>query len=54
MADVEMDYKSNRDKKFSRVFAENDEVEIVISGMSGKFPNAHNVAEYEYKLYNKV
>ena len=28
--------------------------EIVISGMSGKFPNCHNISEYEYNLYNKV
>ncbi|KAL5275973.1 hypothetical protein ACFFRR_001663 [Megaselia abdita] len=54
MADIEMDYESNRDKKFSRVFAESDELEIVISGMSGKFPNARNVTEYEYNLYNKI
>lgn len=28
--------------------------EIVISGISGKFPNANNVAEYSKKLYDKV
>lgn len=27
---------------------------IVISGISGKFPNAENMAELSYKLYNKV
>lgn len=54
MADIEKEYKSNREKKFSRVFAESDDADIVISGISGKFPNARNVDEYEYKLYNKV
>lgn len=28
--------------------------EIVISGISGKFPNARNMAELSYNLYNKV
>lgn len=28
--------------------------EIVISGISGKFPNAENVTEFAKKLYNKV
>lgn len=28
--------------------------EIVISGISGKFPSANNVAEFSAKLYNKV
>lgn len=28
--------------------------EIVISGISGKFPSAENVAEFAKKLYNKV
>lgn len=27
---------------------------IVISGVSGKFPNSHNVDELEHNLYNKV
>ncbi|KAL5284794.1 hypothetical protein ACFFRR_006855 [Megaselia abdita] len=27
---------------------------IVITGMSGRFPNSHNVDELEYNLYNKV
>lgn len=41
-------------KKYSRIFAESEGDEIVISGIAGKFPNCHNVAEYEYNLYNKV
>lgn len=41
-------------KKYSRIFPETDGDDIVISGISGKFPNCHNVAEYEYNLYNKV
>lgn len=28
--------------------------EIVITGISGKFPNAQNVEEFAKKLYNKV
>lgn len=28
--------------------------EIVISGVSGKFPNARNVSEFAWKLFNKV
>lgn len=28
--------------------------EIVISGISGRFPNSDNIAEFAYNLYNKV
>lgn len=28
--------------------------EIVISGISGKFPKSKNMAEYAHNLYNKV
>ena len=31
-----------------------DENEIVISGMSGKFPNSDNMEEFAYNLYNKI
>lgn len=41
-------------KKYSRIFPETEGDDIVISGISGKFPNCHNTAEYEYNLYNKV
>ncbi|KAM7359337.1 fatty acid synthase 3 [Cochliomyia hominivorax] len=41
-------------KKYSRIFPESEGDNIVISGISGKFPNCHNIAEYEYNLYNKV
>lgn len=44
----------NKNAKFSRIHPDTDSDDIVISGMAGKFPNCHNVAEYEYKLYNKV
>lgn len=44
----------NKDKKFSRVYPATDGDDVVISGMAGKFPNCHNIDEYEYKLYNKV
>lgn len=37
-----------------RVFAEDDDNEIVISGMSGRFPNSRNIADLEYHLFNKV
>ncbi|XP_023309306.2 fatty acid synthase [Lucilia cuprina] len=41
-------------KKYSRIFPETEGDDIVISGISGKFPNCHNTAEYEYNLYNKI
>jgi len=41
-------------KKYSRPFPDTDGDDIVISGMSGKFPNCRNISEYKYKLYNKV
>ncbi|KAH8379368.1 hypothetical protein KR009_004445 [Drosophila setifemur] len=47
-----MDLKKN--KKYSRSRPDTDGDDIVISGMAGKFPNCSNVAEYEYKLYNKI
>ena len=28
--------------------------EVVVSGISGRFPNARNMQEFSYKLYNKV
>lgn len=28
--------------------------EIVISGLSGRYPNSANVAEFAHNLYNKV
>ncbi|XP_073848315.1 fatty acid synthase 3 [Musca autumnalis] len=40
--------------KLSRIYPETDGDDIVISGMAGKFPNCHNVAEYEHCLYNKI
>lgn len=50
---VNFQVKSNN-KKYSRVYPETEGDEIVISGMAGKFPNCENVAELQYKLYNKV
>lgn len=38
----------------SRIRAASPNDEIVISGISGKFPSAKNVAEFAEKLYNKV
>lgn len=40
--------------KSSRARPETDGDEIVIAGMSGKFPNCDNIAQYEHNLYNKV
>lgn len=37
-----------------RVFALNDDDEMVISGIAGRFPECHNVDELSYNLYNKV
>jgi len=28
--------------------------DIVIAGISGRFPNSSNIKEYEYNLYNKI
>ncbi|XP_017118527.1 fatty acid synthase [Drosophila elegans] len=47
-----MEFKKN--KKYSRSFPDTDGDDIVISGMSGKFPNCRNITEYKYKLYNKI
>lgn len=44
----------NIEKKYPRIFSASSDDDIVISGMAGRFPNCHNVAEFEYNLYNKV
>ena len=31
-----------------------DKPEVVISGISGRFPSADNLEEFEYNLYNKI
>lgn len=38
----------------SRIRVSDPDDEIVISGISGKFPNAENVEEFARNLYNKV
>lgn len=38
----------------ARIHPDNADDEIIISGISGKFPNAKNLAEFSQKLYNKV
>lgn len=38
----------------ARIFAESPDDEIVISGISGKFPNSKNLTEFSHNLYNKV
>lgn len=40
-------------KVLNRVIDDPDE-EIVISGISGRFPNSDNMFEFEHHLYNKV
>lgn len=37
-----------------RVFALNDDDEIVVSGMAGRFPECQNTDELSHNLYNKV
>lgn len=37
-----------------RVFPDAPEEEIVISGVSGRFPSCDNVEELSHNLYNKV
>lgn len=41
-------------KLLSRTHAATPGDEIVISGISGKFPNSENVEEFAENLYNKV
>ncbi|XP_013112283.2 fatty acid synthase [Stomoxys calcitrans] len=40
--------------KILRIYPESEDDDIVISGMAGKFPNCHNIAEYKHCLYNKI
>lgn len=37
-----------------RIFPSCPEEEIVISGVSGRYPNCDNVEEFRHHLYNKV
>lgn len=41
-------------KLFSRVYPLCPEDEIVISGISGRYPNSKNVSDFGDNLYNKV
>lgn len=38
----------------ARIRPENPDDEIVITGISGKFPKAKNLTELSHNLYNKV
>ena len=38
----------------SRVKVSDPSDEIVISGISGRFPNSKNMTEFSYNLYNKI
>lgn len=46
--------KEKRKVNKTRIHAASPDDEIVISGISGKFPNARNVSIFAEKLYNKV
>lgn len=41
-------------KLFTRTHPKTPGDDIVITGISGKFPNAKNTEEFKYNLYNKV
>lgn len=36
------------------IYSDGDEEEIVISGISGRFPNCRNMSDLAYNLYNKI
>lgn len=46
--------ESKPTKYFSRVQPLTQDDQVVISGVSGRFPNADNMAEFTHKLYNKI
>lgn len=51
--------KSDHEKKYThdesfRIFPSCPEEEIVISGVSGRYPSSDNVDEFRHNLYNKV
>lgn len=52
MASVETQPKQK--KMFSRIYPETPDDEIVISGISGRFPSSSNLHEFAYNLYNKI
>lgn len=41
-------------KLFSRTHPITPDEDIVVTGVSGKFPNSKNVEEFSHNLYNKV
>lgn len=41
-------------KLHSRAFAGSPGDEIVVTGVSGRFPNSRNVEQFGHNLYNKV
>lgn len=41
-------------KLFSRVYPLTPEDEIVISGISGRFPSSNNMHDFAHNLYNKI
>lgn len=49
---------SQSDKKFNplkkKSLKMSDDSSIVISGISGRFPNSNNISEFSHKLFNKI
>lgn len=41
-------------KLFSRVYPLTPEDEIVISGISGRYPNSKNISDFGHNLFNKI
>lgn len=46
--------ENNEPKLFSRTHPMTPEDEIVITGISGRFPSSKNMNELSHNLYNKV
>lgn len=46
--------KREQMKLFSRVYPLTPDDEIVISGISGRYPNSDNIHEFAHNLYNKI
>lgn len=49
-----MDKSQGPSVKPWRAFAASDDEEIMVTGMSGRFPESDDIEELKYNLYNKV
>lgn len=51
-----MDYNPNKENPqySTRAYPATPEDEIVISGISGRFPNSDNMCDFSHNLYNKI